>query len=1124
MCLSSYATALERAISQPAVDTSDVDHVVGVLEEKLKTQGRGGVSADARVFYDLLCRLAKEYLQQRCVVSASDVAKSRKKGLFFMGPEFFFGGLECALNDLCYEGLFREALARLHVSLDEVYKVDIEFGNTPGGHLATRFVDAAASNDVPVFGYGMMYRCDGCGDESQIMRFCVNPCVSYELEVCNAHVRAEARDLLMAVPSTASAVRVRLWIVSDLHGVWPNEDDEAKRLAIDYIAAAATIRDIVSLVGGVDKIGNLARYAAIPIVTARSALMVAELFRILHDEEKFVFDEAWKVCAAVFSYECGDLMDQSHQKWPHPVFERVLPRHLELISLLNHYFLSRLRELMICDHIISDVSAYQEGPVKYIRMANVALIGSSGPSQTTFQMPSRKDGWQDCVLFRTSTCQMALRRSDTYHLYRDLKLRYKETLAGWIKRKQGIDVSASHLFDVQIEDLGSRHRQLLNVLGIIYRYLAIRHGYASDFKPKVSILYGDPSSDEACLVKLIERVADVVNSDGYCRDFLKVVYISRDGGLDEHDLLAAADVTEQLGVPGANSSAFYLTECAPNSSLLLGIIDDASREVRNAVGSDNVFLANTASKSYKLESVLKLLTEGDVFGDPHEYDSLLSNLDDIRCVFDSYLEKQGEVDQKYSNHVGWIKKTLTVIGSLEPLTVEHKVAQSVKDRWGFETATFGSHMPESVDEKTDQTTAGMRVSSDESCGKLDVVFNGKCFARISSVNFLRCSARYRRNIATSGDSIVIETPVIEQSLQEFVNGCNGGEMHINCWNAIDLQMLCDEWSICKELRNAVDEFVSKDQGVLLVDRMINGWNRGCDMSRYERMLHDLFVSICTESNYPALRKIGIQSLTRIFAMNDHDLAMKHPRTVFGFVLSCLEDDQYGSLASILLTGMNFSALTPLQIDRLFEDEKVDFGCLKGTICRNFKEHLSEIEKYKCFARRSQKVLEEKLSELEELKTRLSSQLMLLRGELLREVKLGQDNALKEMNTALANLAPQLDGHESWLKGQESRLNCHESRLGDHDSRLNGHESWLHGHESRLGDHDSRLSGHQKQLDLQEFLIDDNLERLSYCEENLFPEGWQYASSEQSGCRHDLKLFDHEMRLSELKSKMKGGSD
>ena len=211
------------------------------------------------------------------------------------------------------------------------------------------------------------------------------------------------------------------------------------------------------------------------------------------------------------------------------------------------------------------------------------------------------------------------------------------------------------------------------------------------------------------------------------------------------------------------------------------------------------------------------------------------------------------------------------------------------------------------------------------------------------------------------------------------------------------------------------------------------------------------------------------------------------------------------------------------MDRLSESEKVDFGCLIGTICRNFKEQISETEEDE-FLAKSQKMLEEKLSELEELKTRLSSQLMLLRGELLREVKLGQDTTLKEMNTALANLAPQLDGHESWLKGQESRLNCHESRLGDHDSRLNGHESWLHGHESRLGDHDSRLSGHQKQLDLQEFLIDDNLERLSYCEENLFPEGWQYASSEQSGCRHDLKLFDHEMRLSELKSKMKGGSD
>ena len=211
------------------------------------------------------------------------------------------------------------------------------------------------------------------------------------------------------------------------------------------------------------------------------------------------------------------------------------------------------------------------------------------------------------------------------------------------------------------------------------------------------------------------------------------------------------------------------------------------------------------------------------------------------------------------------------------------------------------------------------------------------------------------------------------------------------------------------------------------------------------------------------------------------------------------------------------------MDRLSESEKVDFGCLIGTICRNFKEQISETEEDE-FLAKSQKMLEEKLSELEELKTRLSSQLMLLRGELLREVKLGQDNALKEMNTALANLAPQLDGHESWLKGQESRLNCHESRLGDHDSRLNGHESWLHGHESRLDDHDSRFKAHEELFDRHKHRIDEQALRIWDCEyrvkDMLDTENDPGAPHE---CDYEWQLEDHDRRISELEWKMRGNS-
>ena len=214
-----------------------------------------------------------------------------------------------------------------------------------------------------------------------------------------------------------------------------------------------------------------------------------------------------------------------------------------------------------------------------------------------------------------------------------------------------------------------------------------------------------------------------------------------------------------------------------------------------------------------------------------------------------------------------------------------------------------------------------------------------------------------------------------------------------------------------------------------------------------------------------------------------------------------------------------------------DQQQVGLGCRKGAICQNSKEQLSEIEKDELLARMNQETLEEKLSELEELKEEVSSQLMLLRVELLRELKLGQDNTRKEMNTALANLASRLDGHESWLKGHESRLNGHESRLGDHDSRLGGHESWLNGHESRLGDHDSRLNDHDQMFDAQDGLTDRNSHHLWECEDRIRAiQGWEYEhSADQDYYKrqlsdHQIELEDHDMRITALESQVRGCSD
>ena len=176
------------------------------------------------------------------------------------------------------------------------------------------------------------------------------------------------------------------------------------------------------------------------------------------------------------------------------------------------------------------------------------------------------------------------------------------------------------------------------------------------------------------------------------------------------------------------------------------------------------------------------------------------------------------------------------------------------------------------------------------------------------------------------------------------------------------------------------------------------------------------------------------------------------------------------------------------------------------------------------------MLAEKFSELEELRKQFSSQLTLLRVELLRELKLGQDNTLKDMNTALANLAPQLDGHESWLRGHESRLGDHDSRLNGHESWLNGHESWLNGHESRLGDHDSRLKAHDQLFDVRKSWIDAQAQQIQDFEERInsslpdpvYDSGYLYeCDHEQELMVHERMVQDHESRVAKLELAMRG---
>ena len=578
---------------------------------------------------------------------------------------------------------------------------DAALGNGGLGRLAACFLDSMATVGLPSFGYGIRYEfgmfsqsiqggtqvehpdpwlADGTPWEfprtevTHRVRFGgwveraespdSAPIWRHAGEVC-----AKAYDHVAPGHGTDRVATLRLWKAAapahiDLHAfnsgdyaraaefkneyeniswvLYPNDSTPAGRelrLRQEYFFTSASLQDILARhLAEHGQLGNLADHAAIHLNDTHPAIGVAELMRLLVDEQGFSWAPAWGMTRRIFSYTNHTLMPEALETWSVGLLQQVLPRHLEIIFRINHDFLLEAGAYRPGDaEFLRRVSLIDEHGERRVRMAHLAIVGShqvNGVSALHSELlvhtifsdfaglwPRRFCNVTNGVTPRRWLAQAnpALAqvlderlgpdwRRDLGHLKRlagmaddpslqqavmAAKRANKQRLAALIHRDTGLVVSPTSLFDVQVKRIHEYKRQLLNLLHAVTRYRAILAQPQAAWQPRTVIFAGKAASSyhrAKQIIRLIHDVGRVVNQDARIGDRLKIVFVPNYGVAAAEVIMPGADLSEQVSTAGTEASGTGNMKLALNGALTIGTDDGANIEIRQQVGDANVFI------------------------------------------------------------------------------------------------------------------------------------------------------------------------------------------------------------------------------------------------------------------------------------------------------------------------------------------------------------------------------------------------------------------------------------------------------------------------------------------------------------------------------------------------------
>ncbi|HEX8485967.1 glycogen/starch/alpha-glucan phosphorylase [Sphingomonas sp.] len=637
----------------------------------------------------------------RWMASTKAAHAAGAKRVYYLSLEFLIGRLlRDAIANLGRTPEVAAALASLDVDLAEIEEIepDAALGNGGLGRLAACFMESLASLDLPAYGYGIRYvngmfrqRIDDGwqvelpetwlthGNPWEFERRESAYFIGFGGEVIGTEdgaVHWKPAEAVEAVAVDTPVVgwrgkrvnTLRLWtarafdpihldafnagdysralagqlkaetLVRVLYPADSNPAGQELRLRQEYFFSSASIQDIVRRhIQYFGDIRTLPDKAAIQLNDTHPAVSVAELMRLLMDHHDVGFDEAWKITQGTFGYTNHTLLPEALESWPLPLFERLLPRHMQLVYQINARLLREARKSGTDDRAIAAISLIDEGGERRVRMANLAFAGSHSVNgvaalhtdlmkQTVFadlhrQFPGRINNktngitprrWlQECNPGLTALIREAIgpaflddtnRLADLLPFAEDaaygerfaaVKRSNKVALAQHLRDVTGVRIDPDAMFDVQIKRIHEYKRQLLNIIETVALYDQIRRHPERDWTPRVKLFAGKAAGsyhNAKLIIKLANDVARRINADPSVGPLLKVAFVPNYNVSLAEKIIPAADLSEQISTAGMEASGTGNMKFALNGALTIGTLDGANVEIRDHVGADNIVI------------------------------------------------------------------------------------------------------------------------------------------------------------------------------------------------------------------------------------------------------------------------------------------------------------------------------------------------------------------------------------------------------------------------------------------------------------------------------------------------------------------------------------------------------
>jgi glycogen/starch/alpha-glucan phosphorylases len=548
--------------------------------------------------------------------------------------------------------------------------------------------------------------------------------------------------------------------------LYPNDNTpqgRQLRLEQQYFFVSCSLQDIIrNHLRRNKSLDNLPDKAAIQLNDTHPAVAIAEMMRLLLDEHQMEWNTAWRITQRTFAYTNHTLLPEALEKWSVSLFGGLLPRLLEIIYEINHRFLSDVATWYPEDSdLITRVSLIEESEDKKVRMAYLATVGShavngvaalhsellkqdvlkdfyklfpnrfnnktngvtprrwlllSNPLLSQLIIDKIGKGWLN-ELNQLRQLEQYVENAEFNQQWRNIKRANKQKLADRIFKTTGVEVSVDSLFDIQVKRIHEYKRQHLAVLHIVTLYNRIKRNPDIEVLPRTFVFGGKAAPGyfmAKLMIKLINAVGAVVNSDPDVRDRLKVVFIPNFSASLGQIIYPAADLSEQISTAGKEASGTGNMKFAMNGALTIGTLDGANIEIREEVGAENFFLFGLTTpevhhlkaNDYKpyhyyesnpeLKEVIDRIAHGYFsHGDTELFRPLVDSLlyrDEYMLLADyqSYIDCQMTVSQAYTDQDSWTRKSILNTARSGKFSSDRTISEYCQDIWHVQPVKVSS--------------------------------------------------------------------------------------------------------------------------------------------------------------------------------------------------------------------------------------------------------------------------------------------------------------------------------------------------------------------------------------------------------------------------------------------------